>query len=915
MAKSKRGRFSRRQLIIFLLLVVAALFLASGTLVHLLTESWWFTSVGFADVFWTLLLWRGLSWLGTLIIFALFLGANYMFAMRVTRYSTIRLLEGSPLENYSRRLPNYVAPVVIFFIALTAAGSSEGAWEPILEYFNATEFAQTDPIFQRDLSFFVFQLPLYEGLQDWLLALFVCAFAIAASVYLLKGTINPHRGWQQAIYGEAKAHLSLLLAAIAFTIAIGFWLERYDLLFNDGGVVAGAGYTDTHSRLIALTVMSLAAIALAVSCIALARRDTLSWLGVAIAIYFALYIAVGLVYPYFEQRFLVEPNELAREKPYLEYNIALTRQAYNLDEIETQPFPAEAELTRQDLAQNQATIRNIRLWDYRPLLRTYRQVQGIRPYYTFTDVDVDRYSLDGNYRQVTISPRELSQSPRDSWVSERLKYTHGFGLVMSPVNIVTADGLPELFIRDIPPVSEVDLAVEEAAIYYGEATQNYIFTGMGTPEFDYPLGDENAQTFYDGAGGVDIPSFWQRLAYAYDIGDLKILISSYFQRESRIHYHRQIEERITRVAPFLRLDSDPYIALIDGRLKWIVEGYTVSDRFPYSEQAAGINRAASILGGQPYQLLRGEFNYARNSVKIVVDAYDGTMVFYAIDPDPLLQTYSKIFPNLFTSNQEVPASLRDHFRYPLDLYKIQAQMYLRYHMGDAEVFYNNEDLWRFPTETYEDNAQLMEPYYIIMRLPELESEEFVLILPFTPNNKDNTIAWMAARSDGENYGKLLLYEFPKQKLVFGPQQIEARIDQNPEISQQLSLWNQRGSRVIRGNLLVIPIEKSLLYVEPIYLRAEQSELPELSRVVVAYNERVVMRPTLEESLAAIFGEEEPATTPETTTAIPDNLTRTALDKFEQAQAAAQRGDWAEYGRLIDELEQILQQLDAEAGLE
>ena len=658
-------------------------------------------------------------------------------------------------------------------------------------------------------------------------------------------------------------------------------------------------------------------------------RNSLALPLYGIAIYFIAFVGVNEIYPGFVQKIVVNPNELEKERPYIEHNIKLTRSAYQLAGVQRQDFPAETQLDSQALEDNEATIRNIRLWDYRPLLSTYRQLQEIRLYYRFNDVDIDRYTLDGNYRQVMLAPRELVYEQlaekAKTWVNKRLKYTHGYGLVMSPVNRVTSDGLPVLFIKNIPPVSEVDLEITEPAIYYGEKTDNYIFTGMGTPEFDYPRSGENAFTTYDGKGGVPLPSIWQRLAYAYDLSSLNILISGYFTPESRIHYYRNIVERVNQVAPFLRFDGDPYISVVDGKLQWIIDAYTVSERYPYSEPILESENVGSILDRESLrQIARGEVNYIRNSVKVAVDAFDGTMRFFVVDEtDPVLTTYRKIFPKLFIPKDSIPENIKDNFRYPADLFTIQAQMYLSYHMSEPQIFYNQEDLWRFPTEVYEGNKRLMEPYYLILRLPEGEGEEFVLILPFTPVNKDNMIAWMAARSDGENYGKLLLYEFPKQKLVYGPSQIEARIDQNPDISQQLTLWSQEGSKVIRGDLLVIPIDDSLLYVEPVYLRAEQGELPELKRVIVAYGKEVVMRENLEQSLAAIFGEIEPparqqpaqpASQPQPTISedITD-LTEAAIEAYQNAEAARRQENWAEYGQYKQEFERILRQLEQKTG--
>jgi len=911
----------RDRIIIAVVLIALLGFTLSGTLVHLLTEAWWFDAVDFASVFWTRITWQILLWVGGFVLYAAFLGGNYAIAQRFTRHRRFEFLEGTEFEPYSRGLVRVAAVFLIFTISLGAATVAHGSWEVFLKYLNQSQFAIADPIYNRDVGFYIFQLPLYETLQDWLLSLFVWGLAIAVAIYLLKGQFRGRYDWKHFFTGQAKTHISILMAAIAATVAIGFLLDRYELLLNADGVVFGAGYTDVHARIFADWAMAGLSIILAGSFILSIWQNSLTFPIVGLVIYMIALVLLTSAYPAFQQQITVEPNELEKERPYIAHNIEFTQKAYDLPDVQRRDFPAESDIDRQTLADNQATVRNVRLWDYRPLLSTYRQLQEIRLYYRFNDVDIDRYTLDGNYRQVMLSPRELvyEQVPAEAqtWVNQRLKYTHGYGLAMSPVNQVTPDGLPELFIRDIPPVSTVDLEIEEPAIYYGERTDNYIFTNTDTPEFDFPQSGENAFTFYEGDGGVPVGSLGRRLAYAYDRADLNLLISGYFNEDSKILYHRNIRDRVARVAPFLRLDNDPYMTVIDGQQYWIVDAYTVSDRYPYSKPLLQSNNVGAILeGGNIEAIARGNANYIRNSVKVVVDAFDGDMRFFVMDEtDPVLQTYRKIFPSLFIAKDEIPADVKDHFRYPLDLFTIQAQIYLSYHMSDPQVFYNQEDLWRFPTEVYEGNQQLMEPYYLIMELPEEEGEEFVLILPFTPVNKDNMIAWMAARSDGEDYGRLLLYEFPKQKVIYGPSQIEARIDQNPTISQQLTLWSQEGSRVIRGDLLVIPIEESLLYVEPVYLRAEQGELPELKRVIVAYNKEVVMSENLERSLALLFGEqaeeEQPAPAAVTRPQVPENiaqLTNSILEKYQQAQEARRQNNWTEYGRYMQEFEQLLNQL-------
>jgi hypothetical protein len=610
------------------------------------------------------------------------------------------------------------------------------------------------------------------------------------------------------------------------------------------------------------------------------------------------------------QRYLVEPNEVAREVPYIQYNIQFTRQAYGLENVDERDFGQVAPLTVETLNANRASLQNVRLWDYRPLSDTYRQIQAIRLYYGFHDLDIDRYRIDGDYRQVILAARELDQSQLQSvtWVNQHLQFTHGYGVVMNPVNEITPEGLPHLWIKDLPPTISVPLKIDRPEIYYGELTDNYVFVNTGIQEFDYPRGEENVYTSYQGAGGVPLDSYLKRLAFALRLGDANVLLSQYIDINSRLLFNRRIQDRVREVAPFLRYDDDPYLMILDGKLYWVQDAYTVSDHYPYSQPVSG------------------DINYIRNSVKVVIDAYEGSMTFYIADPtDPLVQTYSAIFPGLFTPQAAMPDGLRQHLRYPEGLFTIQATMYQTYHMRDVNVFYNKEDQWSLPHEVRGGQQQLIEPYYVIIRLPSGTQEEFMLIQPFTPANKDNLIAWMAARCDGENYGKLVVYRFPKQELIFGPLQIEARIDQDSEISPQLSLWSQRGSQVIRGNLLVIPLDQSLLYVEPLYLQAESGQIPELKRVILASGERVVMTETLNEGLVKLFGAgasgvaatvgETPATGPAATGELPPSmgqqvydLARQADQHYNAAQEALRAGDWATYGAEQKALEEVVKKL-------
>jgi uncharacterized membrane protein (UPF0182 family) len=638
--------------------------------------------------------------------------------------------------------------------------------------------------------------------------------------------------------------------------------------------------------------------------LASALRRNSRWPLYAIGGWIVAAILVGALFPALVQRFQVQPNELARERPYIEYNIQFTREAFALGRVEEQSFAAEKMPSPQDIAQNEVTISNIRLWDHRPLKDTYNQIQSIRLYYDFHDVDVDRYNIDGEYRQVMLSARELSveklAGEAQTWVNRQLQFTHGYGVALSPVNEITTEGLPVLLVKDIPPVGNFN--IEQPQIYFGEKTNHYVIVNTNTQEFDYPMGEKNVYGHYQGKDGVNLDSFIRRLVYAWQFGDLNILISGELTPESRVLYYRNIRERVNHLAPFLKLDSDPYLVVMDGGLFWIQDAYTVSDRYPYS------------------QPIGGGLNYIRNSVKAVINAYDGSVTFYVADPeDAIIRTYQTIFPKLFVPAEQMPDSLRVHLRYPEDMFNIQASVYQSYHMRDARVFYNKEDLWAMPREVYAGEEQLMEPYYVIMRLPGEEKEEFLLMLPFTPMNKNNTIGWLAARCDGENYGKLLAYHFPKERLVYGPSQIENRIQQDTVITEQLALWSRGGSRVIRGNLLLIPLGKSNLYVEPVFLQAEAGGLPELKRVIVVAGEQIAMEPTLKESIAAIFGTEAPPPEPvvgppapaepeEALTAEIASLIEEAQQHYNQAQQYLKAGDWAGYGEELEALKTALERL-------
>ncbi len=871
---------------------VIALFILLNIFKGFYTEWLWFNSLGYGSVYATILKTKVLVFFSAAIIFCILFLGNLVLATRLAPkteagfwpWSIVRQIQ--PVFKWSAILGTILLSVIVGLAA-------QANWEVILRFFNEQPFGITDPVFHREIGFYVFSLPFLQLLRGWFLGALIVTLLGSAGVYALSYTVQRLRF---DLARPVLAHVGGLVMAILGLFAWGYWLGIWELVFSSQGVVSGAGYADMHARLPAQWILlAVVVVFMGIILVSVLRRNS-RWPLYGIAGWVVAAIIVGGIFPAVIQRFQVEPNELALEKPYIEYNIQFTREAFALDRVEEQPFPAEEAPTPQDIAQNEVTINNIRLWDPRPLKDTYNQIQSIRLYYDFYDVDIDRYIIDGEYRQVMLSARELSAEKlaeeAQTWVNRRLQFTHGYGIALSPVNEVTAQGLPNLLVKDIPPVG--DFNIERPQIYFGEKTNDYVIVNTKTEEFDFPMGDENVYGQYQGKDGVSLDSFIRRLVYAWQLGDLNILISGELTPESRVLYYRNIGERVNHLAPFLKLDKDPYLVVMEGGLFWIQDAYTTSDRYPYSEP----------LGGGP--------NYIRNSVKAVIDAYNGSVTFYVTDPDDaLIRTYQAIFPELFVPAEQMPEPLRAHLRYPEDMFNIQASVYQSYHMRDARVFYNKEDEWTVPREVYFGSEQAMEPYYIIMRLPEEEKEEFLLMLPFTPVNKNNTIGWLAARSDGENYGRLLAYYFPKERLVYGPSQIENRIQQDTVITEQLALWGRGGSRVIRGNLLLIPLGKSILYVEPVFLQAEAGGLPELKRVIVVAGERIAMEPTLQESIAAIFGTEAPLTEPgpgEPVAADIANLIEEAQRHYDKAQQYLKIGDWAGYGKELDALKAVLEQL-------
>jgi uncharacterized membrane protein (UPF0182 family) len=819
--------------------------LAAVTLLFLLpsaagfyTDWLWFKEVGYAEIFTRRLSVSFAIGTVTFLVAFLVLWTNVTVAFGALTQPYVMVgatAQGQPIL-FNRAQVRRIGTLLASLAALVLALPASNQWLQFLQFRHAVAFDARDPIFNRDVAFYVFELPVYQFVRGTVLALVLISLAVSAGIYILAGAAGL-AGRTTHAYGRTRRHLALLVAVLLIVMAAGAWLEMYEILLKPASIIHGASYVDVHARMPILraTVVILGVGALLAVYHAFGRHR---WpLFAALGGYLAIWIGGG-IYAAAVQRIIVAPNEQVRELPYIEHNIAATRKAFALDRVEERELSGDAELTRKDVAANADTLENVRLWDHQPLLDTFGQIQEIRSYYDFASVDNDRYTIDGRYRQIMLSARELNSDSLQnrSWVNERLNFTHGFGLTLGPVNQVTIEGLPVLFVKDIPPVSTVDVTIDEPSIYFGELSSEYVLVKTRAREFHHPRGDDNVYTEYRGRGGVPIAGFLRRLMFSLRFRSSDIVLTDVVTPESRVLFHRAISTRVREIAPFLTFDSDPYLVIADGRLVWLYDAYTTTDRYPYSTPA------------------RQGVNYIRNSVKISIDAYDGTTTFYLAEPgDPIAQSLGRIFPSLFRPLDEMPKPLRAHVRYPEDIFNLQTAMYSTYHMTNPTVFYNKEDQWEVPAIEVESKPVLMQPYYTIMKLPGHDEPEFLQMLPFTPRRKDNLAAWMVARSDHEHYGRMLVFQFPKQKVVFGPRQIVARINQDQLISPQITLWNQQGSQVIQGTLLVVPIEESLLYLRPLYLRASGGRIPELKRVIVAYQNQIVMEETLPEALNRIFG--------------------------------------------------------------
>lgn len=969
----------RAGLFIVIAAILAFLFLA-GSVVNLWTDVAWYQSVGFDGVFWTRLgSQAGLFAIG-LAVTLLFLLLNLWLAGRLIpppdpkRPGRIREMAdrwaeqqrraehnarlrgeppfGSPFGGGfgagMRMTPGFEAEIpdmtpiarwaivgVALLVALGVAGSTAGAWDTIMLWVHRVPYSTTstvtDPIFHRDISFFLFELPFWRLLQATANGLLLAALLVAAARYVvaaLNGT--------DVFVTRVRVHLAVIGGLYLLTVAFGYQLDKYELVYSQAGVATGVAFADANARFMAYDVLTFLSGIAGALLVAGAFTRWMWPLGLVVGVWFVASLLLGRAYPELIQRFTVDPNTYAQEQPYIANNIAMTRLAFGLDTWKPQPYTGTGQLTATDLANEQQTFSNARLWDYRPLQATLDQLQTVRQYYTFVDVDTDRYPINGSERQVMLSGREIvpsDQNPNaNSWVNQRLVYTHGVGLVMVPVNRVTADGQPELWIQNLPPVSTNGApTVTQPRIYFGESDDQYVIVGARQDEFDLP-GSADLYTRWQGKTGVPLNSVLSRIMFAARFGDLNLLISDQITADSQLLFHRTLDDRIGMIAPFLRLDKDPYLVVQDGRLVYVQDAYTISDRFPNANAFNGGDL------GDKSGLAGDSFNYIRNSVKITMDAYDGTLHFYVSDPtDPLIRAWQGVFPTLFEPMSAMPASLQPHIRVPEELFNVQTRMFGQYHVTDPQTFYNNNDRWTVPANSTSDQVLPTEAYYVVMRMPGEPAPEFLLLQPMIAASRPNMIAWVAARNDGANYGKVRVYAFPDNTTIFGPSQIEGQIDADPVISAQVTLWNQSGSKVVRGNLIVVPIGNTLIYLQPVYLQSTSSKFPLFQKIIVATPGHIVWANTLADALNGLLGAQggqpsptptpgpsaspgpgptatpAPTTTPSGLPTDVQGLVAYANAHFDLAQQALRRGDFATYGAEMDKVQSALQRLSQVTG--
>lgn len=904
------------------ILVIFFFFLFFSTIVSFITDWWWFSEVGYTELFIKPLLVKTVLGTATILLASAFLIGNFLIATRSKSLWIAFLPEtlvGKPIavnKSIVIKISIALSFIVSTFIGLIIAYN----WHDILKYFSAVQFGEVDPVFKKDIAFYIFSLPVLQLFQSVFSILTLISLLGCIAIYLLRRSVSiigfdgkpkaidmkPFK--QINIDPKVRIHIAILLFLFLMTNTFGTYISLFKTLITQNGPVFGASYTDVA---VAVPIIKISLVVTFIIAL-LSLMWGISGKLLPIAGIVIMYVLVGIVStaaPGIFQKLIVAPNELKMETPFIKHNIAATRKAYNLDKIEEREILADKPLTAEDVDKNKLTIKNVRLWDNDQLLSTFSQIQEIRTYYEFASVDNDRYVIDGEIRQIMLSPRELAAEslPNRNWINEKLTFTHGYGVAGGPVNQVTTEGLPVLFVKDLPPKSEKkELDVTRPEIYFGELTNDYAIVKTKSKEFDYPKGEENVYANYQGKGGIQIDSFIKRIFFAMKFNSLKFFLSNDITNESRILYNRNIKERVEKIAPFLTFDSDPYAIVVDGRIYWIFDAYTKTGFYPYSQRLS--------LGDET-------LNYIRNSAKIVVDAYDGKVTIYQTDDkDPIIRTYAKIFPDIFQPLSKMPKGIISHLRYPEDIFTLQTNIYTTYHMDNPQIFYNKEDLWEIPNIPEEKREEItagagnqMNPRHMIMKLPGEKAEEYILMLPFTPRNKDNLSAWMVARNDRENYGKLIVYRFPKQKLIFGPKQVISRFNQDAEISRQISLWDQRGSQVIQGPLMVIPIEESLIYVRPLYLKAETGKIPELKRVIVAYENKIAMEQTLEGALARIFGtnienaetEEKISIQPSSANQTLQEILKQSNDLYEEALNSQREGNWTRYGEAIRKLGELL----------
>lgn len=932
--------FLRRRLGVVIAAVVVLVLLSSTRLAVFSTDWWWFQEVGAQRVFGTILVTRILLTVVFGAVLAVLVAVNLQIARRLRPMVIPETPQQAIIETYRQKadpyLPWLIAAIALVF-GITSGLTVSTQWEPFLLWQNAQSFGATDAQFGRDVGYYVFQLPFLRFVQGWLFTSLVLVSLLTVGAHLLLGGIRPDAP-RDRVLPRVKAHLSVLLALLLAARGWGYWLDRFMLNFSPRGSVTGASYTDVNAELPALTLLLIVTVVAIVLTLWNLRRQSFLLPGAAVGLLVLASLLLQGVYPAFIQRVRVDPQELARERDYIDRNLAATREAYGLDGLSLEPFEVEDNLDQQQIDANATTFDNVRLWDPELLEQTYQELQALRPFYQFNDVDVDRYVVDGQLRQVMLSARELEAAEvSPQWQNQVLTFTHGFGVVASQVNRADADGEPVFLARDIPPRTNPTLspggelvAGEQPGIYFGErGYPPYSIVGTDQPELDYeePATQQQVTTSYSGAGGVPVDSIGRRLAFAIRFGDPNFVLSNLLNDDSRVLFRREVAPRVKAVAPYLTLDPDPYPVVLDGRILWVQDAYTTSAFYPYSERRF-------FAAGDDAEVV----NYVRNSVKAVVDAYDGTVTLYVADPDdPIVAAWREAFDGaLFADLADAPEGLQAHFRYPEYMFRLQAEVYRTYHIPAVDAFYSKADEWELPADAaaLQNDPNLQEastplrPYYLLMKLPGEDVEEFVLIQPYVPKNKQNMIGWLAARSDPEHYGELFAVQFPTDELVLGPRQAHANIEKQTELSREITVLDDRGSDVIRGDLLVLPVERSLLYVEPLFIQNNQAKIPTLWQVALVMGDRVVVRPTLAGALDALVnggpavllggtpGDDEPPPDQEPGDEDdPDVLIQRAIEAFRDADEALRAGDLGTYQELVQEAQQLLERAAELRGIE